>query len=376
MPGDQQARDHVDEATADAMIRLDRLAKRYPDGTVAVDDVTLEVRRGEMVMLVGPSGGGKSTTLRLINRLIEPTSGRIWLDGRDVTNTDPEQLRRGIGYVIQRIGLFPHRTVEQNVATVPGLLGWDRARTRARVEELLDLVGLEPSTYAARYPHELSGGQQQRVGVARALAADPPVLLMDEPFGAVDPLARDRLQEQFRRIQADLGKTVVFVTHDIDEAVRLGSRIAVLGPAGVLQQYADPVTLLAAPANEQVAAFVGADRGIRRMTVTALTRADLSPASPLAAGQGTDGASDGALVVDADGRLSGAVRAGRVVPPPAAVPLGASLRDGFAALAGSDEPALPVVDEAGRLAGLLTPADVHAALRRSARTGDPVDVSA
>ncbi len=328
------------------MIRLDRLGKKYPDGTVAVDDVSLDVHRGEMVMLVGPSGGGKSTTLRLINRLIEPTSGKIWLDGRDVTHEDPEKLRRGIGYVIQRIGLFPHRNVEQNVATVPGLLGWDKQRTRNRVGELLDLVGLEPATYAKRYPHELSGGQQQRVGVARALAADPPVLLMDEPFGAVDPLARDRLQDQFLRIQAELHKTVVFVTHDIDEAVRLGSRIAVLGPAGVLQQYADPSTLLAAPANESVAAFVGADRGIRRMSVTPLTREDLSPTSTLPAEWLT---SDGRLVEG--------------VP---SIRLGASLREAFAALAGLDEPALPVLDDDGALAGVLTPADVHAALRRSA----------
>jgi osmoprotectant transport system ATP-binding protein len=328
------------------MIRLDRLGKKYPDGTVAVDDVSLEVRRGEMVMLVGPSGGGKSTTLRLVNRLIEPTSGRIWLDGRDVTREDPEKLRRGIGYVIQRIGLFPHRTVEQNVATVPGLLGWDKQRTRRRVEELLDLVGLEPGTYAGRYPHELSGGQQQRVGVARALAADPPVLLMDEPFGAVDPLARDRLQEQFRRIQAELQKTVVFVTHDIDEAVRLGNRIAVLGPAGVLQQYADPSTLLAAPANDSVAAFVGTDRGIRRMSVTPLTEQDLSPATTLPAARVKD-----------DGRLLDGVPSIR---------LGASLREGFAALAGLDEAALPVVGDDGAVVGVLTPADVHSALRRSA----------
>ena len=328
------------------MIRLDRLGKRYPDGTVAVDDVSLEVRRGEMVMLVGPSGGGKSTTLRLINRLIEPTSGRIWLDGRDVTREDPEKLRRGIGYVIQRIGLFPHRTVEQNVATVPGLLGWDKQRSRRRVEELLDLVGLEPGTYARRYPHELSGGQQQRVGVARALAADPPVLLMDEPFGAVDPLARDRLQDQFRRIQADLQKTVVFVTHDIDEAVRLGNRIAVLGPAGVLQQYADPSTLLAAPANESVAAFVGADRGIRRMSVTPLTAGDLSPAAELPA-----------RLLAGDGRLADGVPSIR---------LGASLREGFAALAALDEAALPVVRDDGVVVGVLTPADVLSCLRRSA----------
>ena len=347
------------------MIRLEGLAKRYTDGTVAVDDVTMSVGRGEMVMLVGPSGGGKSTTLRLINRLIEPSSGRIWLDGRDVTNEQPEKLRRGIGYVIQRIGLFPHRTVEQNVATVPALLGWNRDRTRRRVAELLELVGLEPATYAKRYPNELSGGQQQRVGVARALAADPPVLLMDEPFGAVDPIARDRLQEQFRRIQAELHKTVVFVTHDIDEAVRLGDRIAVLGPAGKLQQYAPPATLLAAPANENVAAFVGADRGIRQMSVTPLTTADLVE-PPTAHAGSTSGAPDGAVVLDGDGTVRGVVRDGRVVPAPPAVALGASLRQAFAALAGVDTGFVPVVED-GRYVGAATPEGIYHALRRSAQ---------
>jgi osmoprotectant transport system ATP-binding protein len=345
------------------MIRLEGLAKRYADGTVAVDDVTMSVRRGEMVMLVGPSGGGKSTTLRLINRLIEPTSGRIWLDGRDVTHEQPEKLRRGIGYVIQRIGLFPHRTVEQNVATVPALLGWDRERTRRRAVELLELVGLEPATYAKRYPNELSGGQQQRVGVARALAADPPVLLMDEPFGAVDPIARDRLQEQFSRIQAELQKTVVFVTHDIDEAVRLGDRIAVLGPAGKLQQYAAPATLLAAPANESVAAFVGADRGIRQMSVTPLTSADLDEPPTVPVGS-AGGAPDGAVVLDSDGSVRGVVRDGRIVAAPPAVPLGASLRQTFAALAGVDSGFVPVVD-GDRYVGAATPEGIYHALRRS-----------
>jgi osmoprotectant transport system ATP-binding protein len=356
--------DHGAEPTAEPMIRLDGLSKRYADGTVAVDDVTLDVGRGELVMLVGPSGGGKSTTLRLINRLIEPSSGRIWMDGRDVTDEQPEKLRRGIGYVIQRIGLFPHRTVEQNIATVPGLLGWDRSRTRARVTALRERGGLEPATYARRYPNELSGGQQQRVGVARALAADPPVLLMDEPFGAVDPLARDRLQEQFRRIQGELHKTVVFVTHDIDEAVRLGDRIAVLGPAGKLQQYADAATLLAQPANESVAAFVGSDRGIRRMSVTALTDQDLDHPPTLAEGQGTDAAPDGAVVVGSDGRPMGVVRQGRVVPSGATVRLGASLRDALAALTAVDQDAVPVVDE-DRYLGVVTSAGVHRALRNS-----------
>jgi osmoprotectant transport system ATP-binding protein len=350
------------------MIRLQGLGKRYADGTVAVDDVTMSIRRGELVMLVGPSGGGKSTTLRLINRLIEPTSGRIWLDGRDVTNEQPEKLRRGIGYVIQRIGLFPHRTVEQNVATVPALLGWDRERTRRRVRELLDLVGLEPGTYAKRYPNELSGGQQQRVGVARALAADPPVLLMDEPFGAVDPIARDRLQEQFRRIQAELHKTVVFVTHDIDEAVRLGDRIAVLGPAGKLQQYGPPATLLAAPANENVAAFVGADRGIRQMSVTPLTREDLDEPPTVRAGS-TRAAPDGAVVLDGDGGVRGVVRDGRVVAAPPVVALGTSLRQVFAALAGVDSGLVPVVD-GGRYIGAATPEGIYHALRRSAQSAE------
>jgi osmoprotectant transport system ATP-binding protein len=255
--------------------------------------------------------------------------------------------------------------VEQNVATVPGLLSWDRDRTRRRVTELLELVGLEPATYGQRYPNELSGGQQQRVGVARALAADPPVLLMDEPFGAVDPIARDRLQEQFSRIQAELHKTVVFVTHDIDEAVRLGDRIAVLGPAGKLQQYDDPSTLLAAPANEQVAAFVGTDRGIRRMSVTPVTPADLEQ-PPTVAAHAEERAPDGAVVLGDRGEVTGIVRAGRVAAAPRPVALGASLRDAFAALAGVDSGLVPVVDD-GRYVGAVTPDSIYRALRTSAR---------
>jgi len=230
---------------------------------------------------------------------------------------------------------------------------------------MLDLVGLEPATYARRYPHELSGGQQQRVGVARALAADPPVLLMDEPFGAVDPLARDRLQDQFHRIQAELHKTVVFVTHDIDEAVRLGDRIALLGPAGRLQQYADP-TLLAAPANEQAATFVGADRGIRRLSVTPLTEADLDHPPTVPETPGALGAPEGALVLDAAGAVAGVVREGRVDQAPPAVALGSSLRDAFAALAGVDLGFVPVTAQ-GRCLGVVTPEGIYRALRRSAR---------
>ncbi len=241
------------------MIEIDHVTKafgRNGDRTVAVDDLTLTVDAGEIVALVGSSGSGKTTTLRMINRLIEPSSGRIIIDGRDVTTMPTHELRRGIGYVIQQSGLFPHRTVLANVATVPRLLGWDKARARARAHELLDLVGLD-ATFADRYPAQLSGGQQQRVGVARALAADPPVLLMDEPFGAVDPIVRAQLQREFAKLQRDLDKTVVFVTHDVDEAIVLGDRIAVLETGGRLAQLASPAELLANPASEFVADFLG-----------------------------------------------------------------------------------------------------------------------
>ncbi|KKK04795.1 ABC transporter ATP-binding protein [Micromonospora sp. HK10] len=260
-----------------ASISLERIGKRYPDGTEAVRELSLAVKAGELVVLIGPSGCGKSTVLRMINRLIEPTGGRILLGDDDVTRVDPVALRRRIGYVIQNVGLFPHQTVAANVAAVPGLLRWPRQRTRDRVHELLELVGLDPAQFAGRYPHELSGGQRQRVGVARALAADPVVLLMDEPFSAVDPIVRTRLQEEFLRLQAEVRKTIVLVTHDLDEAVRLGDRIAVLSEGGRLEQYADPATVLGSPASPFVREFVGADRGIRRLAVTPLTRDVLDP---------------------------------------------------------------------------------------------------
>src|SRR3954467_4376039 len=259
--------DGTPEVSREPMIRLERVGKRYDDGTVAVHELDLDVPEGELVVLVGPSGCGKSTTLKMVNRLIEPTTGRILLQGEDVTSTDPVALRRRMGYVIQQVGLFPHQSVAANVATVPRLLGWDKRRTRARVDELLELVGLDPTRHRDRYPHQLSGGQRQRVGVARALAADPPVLLMDEPFGAVDPVARDRLQAEFLRLQEQVRKTVVFVTHDIDEAIRLGDRIAVMREGGRLEQYADPQTLLSSPATDFLADFVGADSTLRRLSV-------------------------------------------------------------------------------------------------------------
>jgi osmoprotectant transport system ATP-binding protein len=247
-----------DPTDAPVMIHLDGVEKIYTPGAApAVERLTLDVHRGEILVLVGPSGCGKSTTLRLINRMIEPTSGRIVFDGEDVTDIDPNGLRRRIGYVIQRIGLFPHQTIAENVGTVPRLLGWDADRTRRRTDELLDLVGLEPATYRDRYPKELSGGQAQRVGVARALAADPPVMLMDEPFGAVDPITRDRLQNEFLRLQAEVQKTIVFVTHDIDEAVKMGDRIAILRERSIVAQLDTPSRILAYPVDAFVDDFIG-----------------------------------------------------------------------------------------------------------------------
>ena len=252
-----------------ATVAFDRVSKRYP-GTTALEDLTLTVPAGEICALVGPSGGGKTTALKAVNRLIEPTSGRVRIDGTDAMSVEPVALRRRIGYVIQNVGLFPHRTVAQNVATVPELVGWPRERVRSRVSELLELVGLEPATYAARYPAQLSGGERQRVGVARALAAEPPVMLMDEPFAAVDPIVRERLQDEFLRIHERLGMTVIFVTHDIDEAIKMGDRVAVL-QGGRLAQYAPPAELLAHPASDFVREFVGVERWLKRFDVLAET---------------------------------------------------------------------------------------------------------
>ncbi len=249
-------------------IVLDDVVKRYPGSKApAVDHVSMTIPAGEVVVLVGPSGCGKTTTMRMINRLIEPTSGRITIGGKDALSLNADQLRRGIGYSIQAAGLFPHMTIAQNVGMVPSLLGWDRKRIASRTEEMLDVVGLEPSTYLSRYPRQLSGGQQQRVGVARALAADPPVLLMDEPFGAVDPITRGLLQDELMRLQAELGKTIVFVTHDFGEAVKLGDRIAVLGDRSTILQYDTPEAILANPADDTVAAFIGAGASLKQLTL-------------------------------------------------------------------------------------------------------------
>ncbi|MEU8348432.1 betaine/proline/choline family ABC transporter ATP-binding protein [Streptomyces sp. NPDC048845] len=375
------------------MIRFEHVTKRYADGTTAVDDLSFEVAEGELVTLVGPSGCGKTTTMKMVNRLIEPTSGRILLDGADIASADPVELRRRIGYVIQQVGLFPHRTVLDNTATVPHLLGRPRKQARDRAAELLELVGLDPSVYGDRYPDQLSGGQRQRVGVARALAADPPVLLMDEPFGAVDPVVREHLQTEFRTLQERLRKTVLFVTHDIEEAVRLGDRIAVYGQGGI-EQFDPPATVLGAPATPYVADFVGADRGLKRLSVTPVEAGDLVQPPVVRLGDSLSRAEERmaaedarwAVVLDAAGDLHGwlprdvtddgrstagggtAAAAGTVREHArrmeAWLPVGAPLKQAFSTMLQHDAGWIAVLD-GDRFLGVLTPARLHEALRRS-----------
>jgi len=364
------------------MIRLDSVSKRFPDGTIAVTDLTLEVPEGEISVLVGPSGCGKTTTLKMVNRLIEPTSGRIYLDDEDVTGVDPVGLRRRIGYVIQQVGLFPHQTIAGNVGTVPRLLGWNRDRVSARVDELMELVGLDPTTYRHRYPTQLSGGQRQRVGVARALAADPPVLLMDEPFGAIDPVTRMRLQDEFLRLQETVRKTILFVTHDIEEAVKMGDRIAILEVGGVLAQYDTPAEVLGNPASDFVADFVGADRALKRLKVTpieieglehpptVLPSESLAHAREIMSGTGASWVA----VVDGDGRLRGHVRAAnaagegtagdRVERVESWVSTDDYLENALAAMLLTDYGWVAVV-EGERFLGVLTPDAIYRALRSS-----------
>jgi osmoprotectant transport system ATP-binding protein len=259
------------------MIRLENLTKRFPGQKHnAVDNLTLDIYEGEIVVLVGPSGCGKTTTMKTINRIIEPTSGRIILDGEDVTTADPDTLRRRIGYVIQQVGLFPHMTIGENIATVPKLLGWDSKRIAARVDELLETVNMSPAEYRDRYPKQLSGGQRQRVGVARALGADPAVMLMDEPFGAIDPITRDRLQNEFLRLQSEVRKTIVFVTHDIDEAIKMGDRIAILEGPSHIAQYDTPEQILTAPANDFVANFIGKGASLKRLNLSRVADIELT----------------------------------------------------------------------------------------------------
>jgi osmoprotectant transport system ATP-binding protein len=305
-----------------AEIVFDGATKVYGNGAPAVDQLSLTVPAGEICVLVGPSGGGKTTALKLVNRLIELTSGDIRIDGRSIKTLDATELRRGIGYVIQQVGLFPHLTIEANIGTVPRLFGRSREWTRARSRELLDLVGLDPS-YAGRYPSQLSGGERQRVGLARALAANPPLMLMDEPFGAIDPIVRTRLQDEFLRLQRAVGKTVVFVTHDIDEAIKVGDRIAILRRGGRLAQYDTPETILKSPADEFVAEFVGADRALKALALHTLAELDLGPPS--------------------DG-----VRASQAT----------TLRDALSLLIAERADVLAVTDDGGRVLGSVTKDDL------------------
>ena len=317
-------------------IELDGVTKTYAGQRVsAVEDFSMRIEPGELVMFVGPSGCGKTTTMKMVNRIIEPTSGSIRIDGQDVLSLSPDQLRRHIGYVIQQIGLFPHMTIADNIATVPRLLKWPKKRISARVEELLETVQLDPAVFAGRYPRQLSGGQQQRAGVARALAADPPVMLMDEPFGATDPITRERLQTEFLRLQSEIGKTIIFVTHDFDEAVRLGDRIAVLSDRSRIEQFDTPDAILAAPANEYVASFIGSGAALKRLALLPVQAARLTP---------TDGVLDRPSVTST-----------------------ATLRDALDLLVATGVDALSVVDEQGRPCGQLRHADISAALSRAPR---------
>jgi len=354
------------------MIQMHAVTKRYGN-TVAVDALTLEVRAGEVCVLIGPSGCGKTTTLRMINRLVEPTHGRILVNGNDAHKSRPEVLRRTIGYVIQSVGLFPHMTVAQNIEVVPNILHWDRARIATRVRELLELVGLEPATYADKYPSQLSGGEAQRVGVARALAADPPILLMDEPFGAVDPLTREHLQRQFLNIQQNLKKTVILVTHDLDEAVRLADRVAVM-KEGRLVQFDTPETLLANPADSFVRDFVGADRALKRIsrinvsTLMKPTKSLIKRATGLA---GEVPASQRyAWVTDDDGRLLGWLDTRRGTAETMthvtasemdgfAVPDSASVREALSRMLAQGVRSIPVIDASQRLVGEVTLHDIE-----------------
>jgi len=314
------------------LIEFEQVTKRFPDGTVVLENLNLHIPAEKITVLVGPSGCGKTTTLRMINRMVEPTSGRVVLDGNDVREADPPVLRRHIGYVIQQAGLFPHRTIVDNVATVPFLLGWPRRKARDRAMELLEVVGL-PAAFAKRYPYQLSGGQQQRVGVARALAADPPVLLMDEPFSAVDPVVRGALQAELLRLQGELHKTIVFVTHDIDEAIKLGDMVGLFRVGGGLVQYDTPQRLLSAPADDFVAGFLGVDRGIRGLSFLAASSVPLDTSGVVTLGA-TAPAAEGTgwlLVIDGERRPVGwlaptAPGSGAPVERERLVPLGRTFR--------------------------------------------------
>jgi osmoprotectant transport system ATP-binding protein len=378
-------------ATA-ATVEFDHVTKRYDarakDTPGAVNDLSLQVPAGKICVLVGPSGCGKTTSLKMVNRLIEPTSGRILIDGIDAATRDVDELRRSIGYVIQQVGLFPHQTIGENVAVVPRLLGWAATRQRERADELLALIGLDPATYRDRYPSQLSGGERQRVGVARALAADPPIMLMDEPFGAVDPIVRERLQNEFLRLQEELAKTILFVTHDIDEAIKMGDLVAVMQVGGHLAQFGPPAEILAAPANEFVARFVGADRGLKRLSLRRV--AELELRTPVLARAGDDAADvrrrlaadpfHYALLVDEGDRPIGwvddhAIPASGPIPVEAAEPMSplldrrTTMHDALSMLLDAAVQAGIVVDRTGAVRGIVTVDQVAEFMRETAEPG-------
>ena len=364
-------------------IRLDALTKRFPgQARPAVQELSLDIPEGEIVIFVGPSGCGKTTTMKMINRLIEPTSGRIFLDDEDVTRVDADRLRRRIGYVIQQIGLFPHQTIAQNIATVPKLLGWDRKRIAERVDELITTVGMDPAAYRDRYPKQLSGGQRQRIGVARAMSADPDVMLMDEPFGAIDPITRDRLQNEFLRLQAEIRKTIVFVTHDIDEAIKMGDRIAILREGSEIAQYDTPERILVDPADEFVADFIGRGASLKRLSLSRVRDIPLGDWPTVA--EGTDpeqahrtlAASDRSslLVLDAQRRPRSWVTAehlrradGRPLAdvglPLATVAPAATLSDTLNEMLTARYSTAVVVDDAGAYGGVVDIDTINAAIR-------------
>jgi osmoprotectant transport system ATP-binding protein len=366
------------------MIEFRGVTKRFPDGTVAVDNLDLTVDDGKITVFVGPSGCGKTTSLRMVNRMVELSAGTITVNGQDIMSVDAAELRRGIGYVIQHAGLFPHRTILDNIATVPLLLGWTKAKARARAAELMDTVGLAKEM-GGRYPGQLSGGQQQRVGVARALAADPPILLMDEPFSAVDPVVRESLQDELLRLQSELGKTIVFVTHDIDEAVKLGDRVAVLRVGGKLAQYAEPGELLARPVDEFVDNFVGRDRGYRGLGFLSSDAIPLGELRTVAVGEPVPADGGWVLVLDEERRPQGWLspgntepgNPGEVVGPDHLVPGGSlydlgsgSLRSALDAALSSPSGTGVAVDDEGRLAGGISADDVLSVLDAARRDGD------
>ncbi|MGH2418205.1 MAG: ABC transporter ATP-binding protein [Candidatus Limnocylindria bacterium] len=375
-----------------AVVAFEHVTKRYggPGTPPAVNDLSLTIPAGEICVLVGPSGCGKTTSMKMVNRLIEPTSGRITIGGEDVMSLPAVELRRRIGYVIQQVGLFPHLTIGENVAVVPKLLRWKPDRVRGRVDELLEVIGLEPGEYRSRYPSELSGGERQRVGVARALAADPPVMLMDEPFGAVDPIRRDRLQNEFLRLQERVRKTVVFVTHDVDEAIKMADRIAILQRGGILAQYDTPAAILANPASEFVERFVGADRGLKRLSLGRVGDLEVIEAVTVRAGEDRADVRrrldrveelDYALLVDdrdrplgwidqADLSGDGPINADAATPGAPTVERETTLRDALSALLGSSVQLGVVVDERERVVGLVSVDAIGEALRAPITSAD------